>query len=125
MKNVTEAVVMSYSDMLSRVTTRREDEQTIAICRSVAKWLVEMTKRSEPQRFLCLDCDTSFHARRMPEAFAVTLPFLRDGERSAAAALAGICRHCAEKGNGALLQKFVERLRVYYPDLTIIESGQA
>ena len=124
MKNVMEAVIMSHGDMLSRVMTRREDEQTIVVCRSVAKWLVEMTKRPEPQRFLCLDCDTSFHARRMPEAFAVTLPFLRDGEQ-VQAITTGICRHCAEKGNGALLQKFVERLRAYYPDLTIIESGQA
>jgi hypothetical protein len=103
---------------------RREDEQTIVVCRSVAKWLVEMTKRPKPQRFLCLDCDISFHARRMPEAFAVTLPFMRDGKQ-VQAITTGICRRCAEKEDGALLQKFVERLRAYYPDLTIIKSGQA
>jgi hypothetical protein len=83
-----------------------------------------MSKRPKPQRFLCLDCDTSFHARRMPEAFAVTLPFMRDGEQ-VQAIMTGICRRCAEKENGALLQKFVERLRAYYPDLTVLKSGQA
>jgi hypothetical protein len=50
-----EAVIVSHSDMLSRVMTRLEDERTIVICRSVAKWLAEMARRPKPQRFLCLD----------------------------------------------------------------------
>jgi hypothetical protein len=37
----------------------------------------------------------------------------------------GICRRCAGKESGALLQKLVERLRAYYPDLTVIGGGQA
>jgi len=44
------------------------------------------------------------------EAFAVTLPFAQEG---------GSAGTCAEKDSGALLQKFVEKLRAY-PDLTII-----
>jgi hypothetical protein len=39
MKNVMEAVIVSHNDMLARVMTMREDEQTIVVCRSVAKWL--------------------------------------------------------------------------------------
>ena len=73
------------------------------------------------RRFLCLDCSVTFHDRRLPEAFAVTLPFTHDGQ----AVTTGICQRCAEKERSALLQKFAERLRVYYPDLTIIESGRA
>jgi hypothetical protein len=91
MQNVMEAVIVSHSDMVSRVMTMREDEQTIVVCRSIAKWLVAMSERPKPKRLLCLDCDTSFHARRMPEAFAVTLPFMQAGEQ-VQALTTGICR---------------------------------
>ena len=37
----------------------------------------------------------------------------------------GICRRCADKEAEALMQTFVERLRAYYPDLTIIQGGRA
>ena len=96
----------------------------IGATRVIAKWLVEMSKRLIPRRFLCLDCDVTFHARRLPEAFAVTTRFVPDGER-VQTVVTGICRRCVEKGNDALLQKYVERLRPYYPDLTIVEHGQA
>ena len=122
MKNVMEAIIVNRNDIVTPLRGREKEQVTIVL-RSVANWLADMRRRPKPQRFLCLDCDTTFHARRMPEAFAVTLPLMPEEGHQAAAT--GICRRCAEKDSGALIQKFVERLRAYYPDLTIIQGGQA
>ena len=101
----------------------RGDDHVSIVTRSIAHWLTEMAKRPKPRRFLCLDCDTTFHARRMPEAFAMAIPLIADGEREAWTT--GVCRHCMEKDLAVLLQKLVERMRAYYPDLTRIQGGQA
>ena len=79
-----------------------------------------MLQRPKPERFLCLDCETSFHDRRRPGAFAVAVPLVGDSQQ---AWTIGICKRCADKGDAALLQKFMERLRAYYPDLTDIGGG--
>jgi hypothetical protein len=61
----------------------------------------------------------------MPEAFVVTLPFMQDG-RQVQAIMTGICRRCAEKENGALLQKIRGKTAgLLHGYLTIIKSGQA
>jgi len=53
----------------------------------------------------------------------MNLPFVQD---SGSVLVTGICQRCAEeKEGGTLLQKYVEKARAYYPDLTIIERGQA
>ena len=83
-----EVVIVTANDMSALMG--RDGEQAALVFRSIAKWLAEMHRRPKPQRFLCLDCDTAFHARRMPEAFAVTLPFaLEEGSQ---AVTVGICR---------------------------------
>ena len=121
MQNVMEVVIVTADDMSALMG--RDVEQAALVFRSIAKWLAEMHRRPKPLRFMCLDCDTTFHARRMPEAFAVTLPFT-PAEDSQAVAV-GICRHCVEKEAATLMQTFVERLRPHYPDLTTIQSGCA
>ena len=121
MQNVMEAVIVNADDILSSLMMG--DERTVVVARSIAKWLVEMAGRPKQKRFLCLDCDAEFHARRLPDAFAMNLPFVQD---SGSVLVTGICQRCAEeKEGGALLQKYMERARAYYPDLTIIERGQA
>jgi hypothetical protein len=121
MRNVMEVVIVTENDMSA--LRGRGSEQVILAARSIANWMAEMRKRPKPRRFLCLDCDTTFHEHRPPEAFAVTLPFVP--EEGKQAMTTGICRRCADKDARALTQTFVERLRVYYPDLTIIQGGQA
>ena len=73
-QNVMEVVIVTADDMSALMG--RDAEQAALVFRSIAKWLAEMHRRPKPLRFMCLDCDTTFHARRMPEAFAVTLPFM-------------------------------------------------
>ena len=121
MRNVMEAVIVTANDMSA--LRGRDGDQAALVIRSIAKWLAEMHKRPKPQRLLCLDCDTTFHDRRLPEAFAVTLPFTL--EEDSQAVTVGICRRCAEKEAAVLMQTFVERLRPHYPDLTIIQGGHA
>ena len=77
MQNVMEAVIVNRNEMLSLMM--RENEKTHVVGRNIANWLANMGRRSKPQRFLCLDCDVTFHDRRVPEAFAVTLPFAQEG----------------------------------------------
>jgi hypothetical protein len=121
MKNVMEAVIVNGDDMMASLMAG--DERAIAAARSIAKWLAEMARRAKQKRFLCLDCDVAFHARRLPEAFAMNLPFAED---CGSILVTGICQRCVEEKEGSvLLQKYVERARVYYPDLTILERGQA
>jgi hypothetical protein len=123
MRNIMEIVIVTADDIMSMLRGR-DEEQVAMVIRSIAKWLAEMHKRPKPQRFLCLDCDTTFHDRRMPEAFAVTLPFAI--EEGSQAVTTGICRRCVDKEAEALTQTFAERLRAYYyPDLTIIQRGHA
>jgi hypothetical protein len=90
MQNVMEVVFADRSCVLPLTT---DDEQAREVFRGIGNWLGEMAKRSKPQRFLCLDCDITFHDRRKPETFAVTVPFVRDGGQTVTI---GICRHCAE-----------------------------
>ena len=56
-----------------------------------------------------------------PEAFAVAVPLLPEGSKQTWAT--GICRRCAEKRDGALLQKLVQRMREHYPDLTLSSAA--
>ena len=121
MQNVMEVVIVTANDMSA--LRGRDGEQAALVFRSIGNWLAKMHKRSKPQRFMCLDCDTEFHARRMPEAFAVTLPFALDEDSQAVTV--GVCRRCAEKETAALMQTFVERLRPHHPDLTIVQGGRA
>ena len=121
MQNVMEAVIVDHS--LGLPPSLRGDDHVLIVMRSIGHWLAEMAKRPKPQRFLCLDCDTTFHARRMPEAFGMAIPPMADEGRQAWTT--GICRRCAEKDHVVLLQKLMEHMRAYYPDLTCIQSGQA
>ena len=121
MQKVMEVVIVTANDMSA--LRGRDGEQAALIFRSIGNRLAKMHKRSKPQRFMCLDCNTEFHARRMPEAFAAALPFALDEDSQAVTV--GICRRCAEKETAALMQTFVERLRPHYPDLTIVQGGCA
>jgi hypothetical protein len=47
---------------------------------------------------------------------------MRDGRQAWAT---GICRRCAAKEDGKLLQKMVEHMRSYYPDLTFVQGVHA
>src|SRR5262245_59364645 len=114
-----EAVIVHPNRLLPpRMMT--DDDQVRIVIQGVVNWRNEMLQRPKPERFLCLDCETSFHDRRLPGAFAVAVPLLGDGQQ---AWTIGICKRCVDKGDAALLQKFVERLRAYYPDLTDIGGG--
>ena len=76
MQNVMEVVIVTANDMSA--LSGRDGEQVALVFRSIGNWLAKMHKRSKPQRFMCLDCDTEFHVRRMPEAFAI--PFNEDSQ---------------------------------------------
>jgi hypothetical protein len=121
MQNVMHAVIVDERLMLPR--TMRSNEQMQVVLQSIGHWLREMAERAKPERFLCLDCDTTFHARRMPDAFAMAIPVIP--EKGKQAWITGVCWRCADKGDAALLENLVARMRAYYPDLTIIQSGQA
>lgn len=121
MPNVMHMVIVDERLMLPG--PMRSDEQMQVVRQGIGHWLREMARRAKPERLLCLDCDTTFHARRMPEAFAMAVPVIP--EKGKQAWTTGVCRRCADKGDVALLEKLVERMRAYYPDLTVIQSGQA
>ena len=121
MQNVMEAVIVDHP--LGLPPSLRGDDHVRIVIQSIGHWLAEMARREKPQRFMCLDCDTTFHARRMPEAFGMAVPLIAEEGRPAWTT--GTCRRCAEKEHAALLQTLMERMRAYYPDLTIIQSGQA
>jgi hypothetical protein len=94
MKNVMEAVIVNRNDMLP--LTMCENEKAHVVGRSIADWLANMRRRSKPQRFLCLDCDVTSDDRRLPEAFAVTLPFTQEGGQDVTTAGAALKRQrCA------------------------------
>jgi hypothetical protein len=121
MQNVVHVVIVDERLMLP--STMRSDEQMQVVLQSIGYWLREMAGRAKPERFLCLDCDTTFHAHRMPEAFAMVVPVIPEkGDRTWTT---GVCWRCADKGDVALLDKLVEQMRADYPDLTVIQSGQA
>jgi hypothetical protein len=120
MQNVMEVVIVTENDVSA--LKGRAGEQVVLVFRSIAKWMAKMRKRPKLQRFQCLDCDTAFHDHKVPEAFAVTLPFAPEEDKQAVTV--GICRRCVEKEDEALIRTFVERLRAY-PDLTIIQGGRA
>jgi hypothetical protein len=123
MQNVMEAVIVTADNIMAPML--QGDARAIAAAQLIGKWLAEAAKRPKPRRFLCLDCDTEFHARRMPEAFAINFPYARDPE-GFQSMVTGICRRCAEeKGESTLLAKYLERARAYYPDLTMLQCGQA
>jgi hypothetical protein len=95
-------------------------DQLVAL-KSIQQWLDEMQRREKRERFLCLSCDTTFHARRLPDAFLVVTPFAAtDGY----AMVTGICRHCAIQDDAKLSQAAIRNMRVIYPDATIAEPGQ-
>jgi hypothetical protein len=81
MQNVMEAVIVDHP--LGLPPSLRDDDHVLIVMRSIGHWLAEMAKRPKPQRFLCLDCDTTFHARRMPEAFGMAVPLMADKGRQA------------------------------------------
>jgi hypothetical protein len=120
MQNVMQAMIVDSNNL--SLPTISDDAQALTIYRCIAAWLVDMAGREKRRRFLCLDCDAEFHDRRRPAAFAVSVPLMRGGGQAWAT---GICRHCAVKEDDKLLQKMVEHMRSYYPDLTFIQGGHA
>src|SRR5262245_30763295 len=112
MQNTMEAVIVHPNCLLpSRMMA--DNDQVRIVIQSMVNWRNEMLQRPKPER-------TSFHDRRRPGAFAVAVPLLGGGQQ---AWTIGICKRCVDKGDAALLQKVVERLRAYYPDLTDIGGG--
>jgi hypothetical protein len=85
-------------------------------------WVREAERRKKSDRMLCLDCDITFHPRRMPDAFLVVIPF---AATTGHAMVTGICRRCADRDDAALSTAALGNLRSIYPDATFAQAGQA
>jgi hypothetical protein len=101
MQNTMEAVIVHPNTPLP-TAMMANDKQVRTLIRSIVNWRNKMLERPKPERFLCLDCETAFHDRRRPKAFAVAVSLLGNGRQ---AWTIGICKHCVDKGDAALLQK--------------------
>jgi hypothetical protein len=94
---------------------------SVVTVRSIAHWLATSAARAKRERFLCMDCDTTFHDRRMPEAFMVVTPFAAEIGPSI---VTGICRRCADRDDAELLQAAFNAMRKLYPQATKVEAGR-
>lgn len=99
----------------------QDDPDSVIAIRSIAKWLFVMGRRGKQNRFLCMDCDTTFHERRMPEAFMVVTPFAAHSH----SIVTGICSRCANRDDAELLRAAFNAMRKLYPNATTIEAGRA
>jgi hypothetical protein len=88
---------------------------------SIETWMRDAQHRDKANRFLCLDCETTFHQRRIPDAFLVVTPF---ATLSGHAIGTGICRRCANRDDDQLMAKAIDGVHKIYPDATIVEPGQ-
>ena len=108
--------VIRHTHMLNMLIDNNPD--SIIAVRSIGHWLSEMGSRRKSERFLCMDCDTTFHDRWMPDAFMVVTPF---AATSGHAIVTGICRLCANRDDAELRQVAFNSMRQLYPHATAYE----
>jgi hypothetical protein len=108
----------SFFFMQRALAGSAEDE---AVVIAINDWMIEAPKRGKHERLLCANCETTFHARRLPAAMVVVMPFANISHAIAT----GICRRCADCDDEALAAIAVNNMRRLYPDAYVKEFGQA
>jgi len=98
-----------------------DSQDSTAVVQSIAQWLTTAAARAKRDRFLCMDCDMTFHSRRLPEAFMIVTPFAARTHSM----VTGICRRCADRDDAELLQAAISTMRKLYPNATEFEPGRS
>jgi hypothetical protein len=105
-------------------TAMRGDLLAGATLENIADWMRCMEARPVAERLQCLDCETAFHSKALPESFAMTTPFIEEGRVTAI--ITGICEKCGTtKSTEHLLAAAFAQLKAHNKSLHIIASGSA